>query len=112
LSRFLILDVARYKYPPVWVKACDLFEAMLGQRQQDARLCLIAKTGAPTGTPVQCWPAQYPQGLLSRLTRRSASGRNRGGSSVGRQEIRRATKRQRQIESGHSKETTAFETIR
>ena len=27
-DRFLILDVARYKYPPVWVKASDLFAAM------------------------------------------------------------------------------------
>ncbi len=27
-DRFLILDVARYKYPPVWVKAPDLFGAM------------------------------------------------------------------------------------
>ena len=27
-DRFLILDVARYKYPPVWVKAADLFGAM------------------------------------------------------------------------------------
>ena len=27
-DRFLILDVARYKYPPVWVKAPDLFNAM------------------------------------------------------------------------------------
>jgi glutathione-S-conjugate glycine hydrolase len=27
-DRFLILDVARYKYPPVWVAASDLFEAM------------------------------------------------------------------------------------
>lgn len=25
---FLILDVARYKFPPVWVKAADLFDAM------------------------------------------------------------------------------------
>lgn len=25
---FLILDVARYKYPPVWVKAAELFAAM------------------------------------------------------------------------------------
>jgi hypothetical protein len=25
---FLVLDVARYKYPPVWVKAADLFDAM------------------------------------------------------------------------------------
>jgi hypothetical protein len=24
----LILDVSRYKYPPVWVKAADLWKAM------------------------------------------------------------------------------------
>ena len=27
-DRFLVLDVARYKYPPVWVKTADLFAAM------------------------------------------------------------------------------------
>lgn len=27
-DRFLVLDVARYKYPPVWVTASDLFAAM------------------------------------------------------------------------------------
>jgi Phytochelatin synthase len=27
-DRFLILDVARYKYPPVWVKTADMFAAM------------------------------------------------------------------------------------
>lgn len=27
-DRFLILDVSRYKYPPVWVEAADLFTAM------------------------------------------------------------------------------------
>ena len=27
-DRFLVLDVARYKYPPVWVKASDLFDAL------------------------------------------------------------------------------------
>lgn len=27
-DRFMILDVARYKYPPVWVKAAELFAAM------------------------------------------------------------------------------------
>lgn len=27
-DRFLILDVARYKYPPVWVKTADIFAAM------------------------------------------------------------------------------------
>ena len=27
-DRFLILDVARYKYPPVWVKTSDVFAAM------------------------------------------------------------------------------------
>ena len=27
-DRFLILDVARYKHPPVWVTTSDLFDAM------------------------------------------------------------------------------------
>jgi hypothetical protein len=27
-DRFLILDVSRYKYPPVWVEAAALFQAM------------------------------------------------------------------------------------
>jgi hypothetical protein len=27
-DRFMILDVARYKYPPVWVKSEELFVAM------------------------------------------------------------------------------------
>ncbi len=27
-DRFLVLDVARYKYPPVWVKTTDIFDAM------------------------------------------------------------------------------------
>ncbi|MTJ11224.1 glutathione gamma-glutamylcysteinyltransferase [Anabaena sp. UHCC 0187] len=27
-DRFLIMDVSRYKYPPVWVKAVDLWKAM------------------------------------------------------------------------------------
>lgn len=28
IDRFLILDVSRYKYPPVWVKSVDLWQAM------------------------------------------------------------------------------------
>ena len=39
-DRFLILDVARYKYPPVWVTTSDLFEldehAGSRQREQEA----------------------------------------------------------------------------
>jgi Phytochelatin synthase len=27
-DRFLVLDVSRYRYPPVWVRAADLFRAM------------------------------------------------------------------------------------
>jgi hypothetical protein len=27
-DRLLVLDVSRYKYPPVWVEAAALFEAM------------------------------------------------------------------------------------
>ena len=35
-DRFLILDVSRYKYPPIWVEADALFGAMntAGQRQR------------------------------------------------------------------------------
>ena len=28
-DRFLILDMSRYKYPPVWVEAGDLYAAMI-----------------------------------------------------------------------------------
>jgi hypothetical protein len=60
-DRFLILDVARYKYPPVWVKASDLFDAMnTTDKDNDNKTrgyVLIAKGGATTGTaapaPVQ-----------------------------------------------------------
>ena len=27
-DRFLVLDVSRYKYPPIWVQAADLYAAM------------------------------------------------------------------------------------
>ena len=56
-DRFLILDVARYKYPPVWVKASDLFDAMnTSDSANDSKTrgyVLIAKTAAPTPLPVQ-----------------------------------------------------------
>jgi hypothetical protein len=28
MDRFLIMDVSRYKYPPIWVKTADLWKAM------------------------------------------------------------------------------------
>lgn len=36
-DRFLLLDVARYKYPPVWVKTATLFNAMntIGHNKED-----------------------------------------------------------------------------
>jgi hypothetical protein len=47
-DRFLILDVARYKYPPVWVKASELFAAMNTQdadNQNKTRgFVLVSKT--------------------------------------------------------------------
>lgn len=50
-DRFLILDVARYKYPPVWVKASDLFDAMNTPDSVNGGkmrgYVLVAKTGAP-----------------------------------------------------------------
>lgn len=57
-DRFLILDVARYKYPPVWVKASDLFAAMnTTDKSNDDKTrgyVLVAKTGgAATPAPVQ-----------------------------------------------------------
>jgi len=56
-DRFLILDVARYKYPPVWVKASDLFDAMNttdGSNDNKTRgYVLVAKTGGATPTPAQ-----------------------------------------------------------
>ena len=47
-DRFLILDVARYKYPPVWVTASDLFDAMNtpdADNENETRGCL---TSVPT----------------------------------------------------------------
>jgi hypothetical protein len=60
-DRFLILDVARYKYPPVWVKASDLFDAMnttdASNDDKTRGYVLIAKSattaGAATPAPVQ-----------------------------------------------------------
>jgi glutathione-S-conjugate glycine hydrolase len=53
-DRFLILDVARYKYPPVWVKASDLFDAMnttdAANDNKTRGYVLVAKTPAATGT--------------------------------------------------------------
>ena len=50
-DRFLILDVARYKYPPVWVKASDLFDAMnttdVSNENKTRGFVLIAKTATP-----------------------------------------------------------------
>jgi len=50
-DRFLVLDVARYKYPPVWVKASDLFDAMNTTDSSNANrtrgYVLVAKTDAP-----------------------------------------------------------------
>jgi len=49
-DRFLILDVARYKYPPVWVKASDLFDAMnttdAANDNKTRGYVLVAKAGA------------------------------------------------------------------
>jgi Phytochelatin synthase len=50
VDRFLILDVARYKYPPVWVKAFDLFDAMnttdAANDNKTRGYVLVAKTAA------------------------------------------------------------------
>ena len=50
-DRFLILDVARYKYPPVWVKSSDLFDAMNTADPSNGGktrgYVVVGKTGAP-----------------------------------------------------------------
>ena len=50
-DRFLILDVARYKYPPVWVKASDLFDAMntsdAANDNKTRGYVIVAKAEAP-----------------------------------------------------------------
>ena len=56
-DRFLILDVARYKYPPVWVKASDLFDAMnttdASNENRTRGYVLITKAAAVKAAPVQ-----------------------------------------------------------
>ncbi len=52
-DRFLILDVSRYKYPPVWVRSADLFRAMDtidADNQNRTRGFVLVKrrSGAPT----------------------------------------------------------------
>jgi len=60
VDRFLILDVARYKYPPVWVKASDLFDAMnttdAANDNKTRGYVLVAKTAA-AATPAAATPA-------------------------------------------------------
>jgi hypothetical protein len=56
-DRFLILDVARYKYPPVWVKAADLFDAMntadAANDDKTRGYVLISKAGSAPPAPAQ-----------------------------------------------------------
>jgi Phytochelatin synthase len=56
-DRFLVLDVARYKYPPFWVKTSDLFDAMnttdAVNNNMTRGYVLISKIGTPTAAPVQ-----------------------------------------------------------
>jgi hypothetical protein len=56
-DRFLVLDVARYKYPPVWVKASDLFDAMNTidpvNSGKTRGYVLVAKTGSVPPAPAQ-----------------------------------------------------------
>ena len=54
-DRFLILDVSRYKYPPVWVEASALFGAMNTEDSdagnQPAATSSSASRGSPTPPP-------------------------------------------------------------
>jgi hypothetical protein len=50
-DRFLILDVARYKYPPVWVKAEELFAAMNTKDSDNADRSRGYVLVSPTASP-------------------------------------------------------------
>jgi hypothetical protein len=56
-DQFLVFDVARYKYPPVWVKAAELFDAMNTPDAANAGktrgYVLIAKASASAAAPAQ-----------------------------------------------------------
>jgi hypothetical protein len=56
-DRFLILDVARYKYPPVWVSASDLFDAMNtsdpSNEGKTRGYVLVARDAAKSEAPAQ-----------------------------------------------------------
>ena len=57
-DRFLILDVARYKYPPVWVRTSDLFGAMntpdMSNGGKTRGYVLVTKTEAePVAAPAK-----------------------------------------------------------
>ena len=67
-DRFLILDVARYKYPPVWVKASDLFDAMNTPDPSNAGktrgYVLVAKSGERGGAGEVTTPSNSPSSRL------------------------------------------------
>jgi Phytochelatin synthase len=54
-DRFLVLDVARYKYPPVWVRADELFAAMnttdADNQNRTRGYVLIRKAASAARTP-------------------------------------------------------------
>jgi hypothetical protein len=54
-DRFLILDVSRYKYPPVWVTAPELFAAMnttdADNQNRTRGFVLVQKAMASAATP-------------------------------------------------------------
>ena len=56
-DRFLILDVARYKYPPVWAKADELFAAMnttdADNQNKTRGYVLVRKAEAALAAPAQ-----------------------------------------------------------
>jgi Phytochelatin synthase len=55
-DRFLILDVARYKYPPVWVEAATLFAAMSATIEGGERtrgFVLVRGRDGPVDAPVE-----------------------------------------------------------
>lgn len=63
-DRFLILDVSRYKYPPVWVKAAALWDAMAavdqGSRQSRGYLIVRAAQDPQKSPATEETPTRKP----------------------------------------------------
>jgi hypothetical protein len=70
-DRFLVMDVARYKYPPVWVDAATLFRAMntkdivAGKTRGFVLVTAAASAPGPSGAPPPRSPIRILIGIIA-----------------------------------------------